>query len=703
MGEAVAKRTILRSKENEELETWQDVAYRVAFGNSNLIKLRENINVWKFQPGAFDEHIKTEQEILERHISNGSILMSGRHLQHGDENQIMRNMEVFTNCSTATTSFILFYLLLNGSGVGRAYDDDMCIVNWSYMPNIRTVLSTKHPDFVWGEDESLEEAQRKYRDNMFFTVEDSREGWAKAVELLETMAFEKIYKDTLVILDFSEVRPKGAMIHGMQNRPSSGPKATMKALMNMLSIKNAGLDKWEQAMWIDHYLAECVLVGGARRSARMSTKYWKDEGIFDFISIKKGGFLWSSNNSITVDEEFWKQESEHAKNVLQKALEAGYYDGTGEPGFINQDKLVQNDQDFSLFEEGNYVGSKKFDVEEPSKVLLAEMAKIVRGKKYTQITNPCGEITLNMLGGYCVIADVVPYHTDSKEEALEAFKAAARALIRVNLMDSLYHFETSRTNRIGVGMTGVHEFAWKFFGYGFRDLIDEEKSKDFWEMIQEFSKAVKEEAHQYSLTLEMHTPHTDTTIKPAGTTSKLFGLTEGVHLPSMKEFIRWVQFREDDPLVEKYKELGYPWKALKAYHGTVIIGFPTQPEICRLGMGDKLVTAAEATPEEQYQWLRLLEKYWIGSETGNQISYTLKYDPKKVDYETFKRMITENQPTIKACTVMPQTDITSYEYQPEQPVTLDEFIRVAESIKDSEFIEDIDLESLRCASGACPI
>jgi len=707
MGEAVAKRTILRTKEDGSLETWQDVAHRVAAGNANLIKLREDANAWKFQPGSFDEHIKVEQEILERHISNGSLLMSGRHLQHGDENQIIRNMEVFTNCSTATTSFVLFYLLLNGSGVGRAYDDDMCIVDWSFLPALRVVLSTKHSDFVWGQDESLEEAQRKYRDAMFYTVEDSREGWAKAIETLETMAYEKIYKDQLVVLDFSEVRPKGAPIHGMQNRPSSGPKPTMKAIENIASIKTTKMQLWEQAMWIDHYLAECVLVGGARRSARMSTKYWKDPGIFDFINIKKGGFLWSSNNSITVDAEFWRQDTELSKSILKIALQAAYNDGTGEPGFINQDKLVQNNTGFESFFSGDYVGSKKFDVEQPSKILLSHIANIVKEKKYSQITNPCGEVSLNMLGGYCVIADVVPYLTETKEEALEAFKAATRALIRVNLMDSLYHIETHRTNRIGVGMTGIHEYAWKAFGYGFRDLIDEEKSQSFWNAISEFSKAVKQEAEQYCLTLELPVPHTDTTIKPAGTTSKLFGLTEGAHLPSMKEYLRWVQFREDDPLVQKYIDLGYPHKELKAYHGTIIIGFPTQPEICKLGMNGKLVTASEATPEEQYKWLMLLEKYWLRgdsiNDTGNQISYTLKYDPKKVSFEEFVKMITQYQSQVKCCTVMPQIDVTSYEYQPEEPLPPGKFVWLVEQIKDSELTEDIDLESLKCSSGSCPI
>ena len=36
---------------------------------------------------------------------------------------------------------------------------------------------------------------------------------------------------------------------------------------------------------------------------------------------------------------------------------------------------------------------------------------------------------------------------------------------------------------------------------------------------------------------------TVTTVKPAGTTSKLFGLTEGAHLPARRQYLRWVQFK----------------------------------------------------------------------------------------------------------------------------------------------------------------
>jgi adenosylcobalamin-dependent ribonucleoside-triphosphate reductase len=702
MGMAVAKRTILRKKGEDDWESWEDVAKRVAKGNTGLL------------PGAMYKHREEETKILYKHIANASLLMSGRHLQHGDETQPQRNMEVFTNCSTASSSYILFYLLMNGSGVGRAYDDDMCVVNWDNMPNIRCVIDESHPDFVWGFDESVRDAKHKYGDTaIWYEVPDTREGWAQAIETMEIMAYEKKHKDDLLIIDFSKVRAKGQPIVGMQNRPASGPKPLMNAIAKITSIKGAGLEPWKQTMFVDHYLAECVLVGGARRSARIATKVWTDPEILEFVSIKRGGFLWSANNSVAVDEKFWKQRNQHSQKLLKAILEASYYDGTGEPGFVNQHRLVQNDENYDGYLDGKYAESKKYQPLTRTEKMLARLAKNASAKLYCQIPNPCGEISLNMLGGYCVIADVVPYFAPTLEDAEEAFRAATRALIRVNTMDSLYKREVRRTNRIGVGMTGLHEFAWNYFGYSFRDLIDEKKSQPFWDALARFKRAVADEATKYSHKLHVTTPHTNTTIKPAGTTSKLFGLSEGAHLPSMREYLRWVQFRNDDPLVKKYQKMGYPTKELRSYQGTAVVGFPTQPEICRLGMGDKLVTAAEATPEEQYKWLMLLEKYWIVGvdekgkplpDTGNQVSYTLKYDPQQVNFKQYSEMVKQYQSQVKCCSLMPQQDATAYEYQPEQPVTSSEFMKVLHEIQsDENLLEDIDLDMLKCASGACPI
>ena len=716
MGEAVAKRTILRklrqdrkpyTKDDHQMkhpfvwENWGEVAERVAAGNVSLA------------PKALGHE---EKRRFQDHIANGSILMSGRHLQHGDLSESTRPLEVFTNCSTASTSFLEFYLLLNGSGVGRCYDDDMMIIDWSKIPYIHPVLAESHPDFDYRVHESLEQAQHKYGKYSVLTyrVQDSREGWAMVLEYIENLIFEGGHENDMVLIDFSRVRPKGALIGGMQLRPSSGPIPTMNALQAIATLKGCKRPKWWQTMYVDHYMAESVLVGGARRSARIAVKHWRDPDILEFITMKnKLGSsvpLWSANNSVGVDPEFWAEHltsGTWANSVYTAICTCAYFNRTGEPAIINLHRLENNDVPHSSPSGPQTYGSDRYEVSH-GLMLLRRLESIYRTKKYKMIVNPCGEITLSLLGGYCVIGDVVPFHCDSLHQAEEAVRLTARALMRTNLMDCVYKSEVLRTNRIGVSLTGIHEFAWKFFKLGFRDLIDPQKSAKFWLSLAHLSRAVKDECEKYAKFLKVNVPHTNTTIKPAGTTSKLFGLTEGAHLPSMREFIRWVQFRSDDPLVTKYRELGYTVKELQNYKGTSIVGFPTQPVICTLGMGDKLITATEATPEEQYKYLMLLEQFWLNGNdrdcrTGNQISYTLKYNCADISYTDYCTLFSKYQPQIRCCSILPTCeDDSAYEYLPEEAVSLEAYNKYLTAIK-QEIEEDVDKVHIDCKGGACPI
>ena len=755
-----------------EWETWGDVADRVALGNTLLIEGCEDYNVFN------------------KHLRAATILMSGRHLQHGDRSQPERNLEVFSNCSTAPASFLLFYLLLNGSGVGRSYDDDVMLVNWDHSPNIRCVIDSSHPDYDFVQHESLRDAKHKYGSGAkvtWFTVPDSREGWAQAVELYETMTFQKAHRDELLILDFSEVRCKGSAIGGMQGRPSSGPAPMMAALERIGTLKGAGLPLWLQAMYVDQYLAEPVLVGGARRAARMAVKFWKDKSVLDFINVKRPieyqgmsyeqveeyranvafppmAFLWSSNNSVGVDAEFWERLSftaehkhynseatRHARAVFEAATGCAYGDGTGEPGFINLDQLVQKSDGEENQLDGSYVGSERYQVMDETRILLSGIAKRYAGKKYKMIVNPCGEISIVLKGGYCVIADVVPFHAESLAEGMEACCTAARALIRVNQMDSLYNAEVKRTNRIGVGLTGVHEFAWKFFKVGFLDICKPDwieyqrqagkldhsldyldvadklrnhgvagvRAAAFWEALGAFSRATVRAAYAYADELGVARPHTSMTIKPAGTTSKLFGLTEGWHLSPYAHYQRYVQFRDDDPQLVSYEANGYEVKELSTYRGHAIVGFPTEPIIAGLGMGNNLVLAGDATPTDQYKWIELGEYFWIeggnvsdmsqgkgareGEERyGNQISYTLKYKPEVTSLEQFREVIRTNQSQVRCCSVMPQADTSAYEYLPETAITKAVYEDLVARIK-HDLEEDIDADTMQCAGGACPV
>jgi hypothetical protein len=734
MGEAVAARSIYRTDGATGVrETWAAVAHRVAFGNT-LLHPADTV--------ADKQYRAAEYGVLRDHLAQGRVLLSGRHLQHGDETQAHRPQEVFTNCSTAALSSLKFYLLLNGSGVGRAYHDAFMRVDWDQAPVVVNVLDPQHPDFTpttrtpdWARmaygDAAVYRDIAGAREVRWFRVPDSREGWAKAVELLEVMTWQRAHQGSVLVLDWSDVRPKGAPIRGMQDRPASGPAPAMEAIAHAVAaVRHQGMRPWKQAMVVDHYLAECVQVGGARRAARIAVKDYRDPDILEFINLKQHGGLWTSNNSIGVDQAFWRGvEAGEARctAIFEAATRAQYEHGSGEPGFLNLDALETTRAGLAAYAaRPGWCGSPRYTVEPDTEALLQQVAQAVVQYDYPMIVNPCGEIPLVALGGYCVIADVVPYHCATLDEVKDAFRAAARALIRVNRMPSFYHAEVERTNRIGVGFTGIHEFAWKFFGLGFRALLDlaNPEAERFWLFLNECREAVEAEATAYATALGMAVPHTFTTVKPAGTTSKLYALTEGAHLAAMPCYLRWVQFHEDDPLVDTYAQQGYPvHRAVPApaadgvagYRHVSLVGFPTETLIATLGMGAALVTAAEATMAEQYQWVSLIETFWLGAR-GNQVSYTLKFDRSTVDFATYQQTIRTWQPKVRCISVMPADDwrITQqkYGYVPEEPITLAQYeaymqdidaVATGAAVGTPAMPELISEEHLQCGTGGCPI
>ena len=777
MGLAVARRTVFRA---EDAEDWGRVADRVAAGNLSLLG------------HALTAAERTEQARLRNAIASGALLTSGRHLQHGAPGQAARPMEVFTNCATAITAFAEFYLLLNGSGVGRSYDDDLVAVDWAAAPTLLLQLSPQHPDYphdgaglhrfglefdlvpagsaadgfdaavirgflareLHADAEALPAGAIRHR------LADSREGWAKAVEILEAMAFRR-ERDRTLLLDLSAIRPRGAPIRGMQGRPAPGPLSLLRGLLRLRQQVigparardpvGEALQPWEQALLVDHLLSVEVQGGGARRAARMATKSWRDPGSLRFVRLKAAGGtgLWTANHSLMVDREFWARVvrgragedlddpwTRHALRVFEAATCCAW--ANGEPGFINGDLLEDHRTGSAwrkpVVEDGSDLRSRRYRVDAAGG-LMAELSRRAARTRFPVTTNPCGEVVLHVTGGYCVVADFAPLlacplpweqlapgAAPTEVAALwdtrvtEAVRLGVRFLLRVNLMDALYGQEVRRTNRIGIGPTGLHEWAWLRFGLSFRDLLDEGgRAAPFWSMLAWLSTAAKAEALGYAATLGRAPPLTVTTVKPAGTTAKLFGLTEGAHLPARRQYLRWVQFRGErdaaggwragsDPLLAEYDARGYPLRGLRSFPGMSVVGFPTLPLLLRLGLGEGLVTAPEATPAEQYAWLRLLERHWIGAERGNQVSYTLKLRTDRHDLEAFRAILLENQPRVRGCAVLPvrPDDALGHEYLPEEEVDEARFAAILSGISDPGLHEAIDLARLQCAPGLCP-
>ena len=330
-----------------------------------------------------------------------------------------------------------------------------------------------------------------------------------------------------MVFDLSDIRPRGAPIRGMQGRPASGPISILRALLNIrrsviepARTRDGGIPLWEQAMLVDHHLSVEVQVGGARRAARMATKNWRDSDIFRFIRCKSEGGLWTANNSVMVDAEFWRRVAEgtqlrqagqelpdpltrRALAVFEEVTRCAYING--EPGFINGDRLEDyrtgTAWEKPVHADGRDFHSSRYQVAYAA-ALLAEMSRRANTARFPVTTNPCGEIVLHVTGGYCVIADFapllacpgepeqyVPGGIPDEDAALwdarveEAVRLGVRFLSRANTMDALYGEEVRRTNRMGIGPTGLHEWAWVRFGLDFDDLVDEERSRPFWDML----------------------------------------------------------------------------------------------------------------------------------------------------------------------------------------------------------------------------
>lgn len=757
-----------RKKEDDQFQNWQERATEVVIGNFSLLSVSPPDRGCKDNTKVFSE--KDFLDSLELTLA-GVMCYSGRHLQHGDENQAKKLMDLFSNCSTSPFCFLTLWKSLCGKGVTSDYSSAIRPVNWDNMPNYRLVLEGgsddsggvdkgAHPDFLravnefQGFFESRRDAEHKYPSDSewvrWFKVEDSREGWAQVLCALETAAYHEKHKEKLFIFDFSGIRAEGQPIMGHQGRPASGPIPLMRSLAKVATIKGACMPPWKQAMYVDDYMASCVSIGGVRRIARMAVMYWKDSAIFDFIEVKRGGYLRTANNTILVDKEFWDQCKDprtKAYRVFQATCAAAYLDNTGEPGFANVHNMRQNRNGIDQIDARNLLNLQPSGLKLHHKTYdyLDKVLTAIKSRPYIMTPNPCGEANLSTYGDDCIVGDIGLQNARSLSEACRASELMAKALVRVSsLMPSMCQTERRRTNKIGVSAIGILEFFWNNYKLGFYDLISayeyfiegkkyasNDRVIDAWYDFQRISWAAQVGARSEAQKLGFVTPDIITLLKPGGTVAKVFGATESANLPNRRYDLRFIQAPKtsmidgelvENPKVTYYRSHGYPVIDIShKYPGYVVIGFPRVMSYVRMldeaGASDKIATSNNVSVEDHYKWLRLLECHWLGrgrsDNLNGQISYTLKYNPRKISYEQFMNVIAENQPYIRCCTFAvcssddemaqeTQELIDNYGWVPEKPISRQEYEDLVSKITQAEK-EDFDDSILNCESGVCAI
>jgi adenosylcobalamin-dependent ribonucleoside-triphosphate reductase len=665
-GETVYERTYQRVKPNGDRETWLDTVTRVVDGNLSLVPEKHR------KPG--------ERERLIELMYDFKVLPAGRHLWASGVpgRQYLFNCHVSGWGEKLSDHFeFSFMRLMEGGGVGANYSSRFLKPYGAPLRplNVHIVCDPEHPDYAAMKAAGVLSEDYSHEWGGAFPVEDSREGWSVAlVDLLDTH-YRQDVKHADRVYDVSRVRGAGEPLRTFGGT-ASGPRPFARMLLDIGAVMNGAAGKAHlsplEAMEIDHAIAECVVSGGNRRSARMSMVEWDDPFIFDFIGCKTdSGKHWTTNISAVIDDEFTRllaEGDEHAKAV-HSATVAGMLDN-GEPGYWN----------ISLSNVG-----------EPNEVIA---------------TNPCGEIALEPwencnLGHVNLDAFAPKKSTDEPdfEGILEAHRLMTRFLIRAtygDVNDPKQRETLARNRRIGVGHFGVQ-------GYLAKQGVRYSKAPSFFRFpfeLRIMANEVKAAAAEFCHALRIPVPVKMTTVAPTGTIAKMPGVTEGIHPIYARHFIRRVRFSLVDPVqaerVNAFFAQGYNVEedVYDKSGNTVVVEFPTKEklveEVENMGLPAELVEAAD---EIDFADMLAFQAMYQKDYADNAVSFTVNVLPGQLDQDQAEETLARFLPVLKGTTVFP--DLTRPQ-SPYERITAEEYEKAAAKSVDASYDE-------ACASGACPV
>lgn len=659
-GQTVFDRTYSRTRLDGSKETWPETACRVAKGNLAL--------VYGTDDTAWSSEVLAEYGKLMYYMSEFALLPAGRHLWATG----VEGRQYLMNCHTAGWGEKLsdhfrfsFLRLMEGGGVGSNYSSEY--VQKYGAPgnkvNCRIVTAAHHKDY-----KELEPYLYGPQGASTCLVEDSREGWADALADLIDSAYDGFVNRTY---DVSRVRPSGSELKTFGGT-ASGPAPFARMMHEVAAVLNRAAERREftplDAMEIDHAIAECVVSGGNRRSARMSVVHWDDPYIKDFLRCKQDtGKHWTTNISVEIDDRFLQALSipGGSHSSVAKAVHAMVVKGmleNGEPGYWNS----------SLSSEGE------------------------TGPVFSP--NPCGEQILEQWECCCLGHVNLDWFAGKPWEDLEeAHKLMTRFLIRAtfsDMNDPQQREVQERNRRIGVGHFGVQGY-WAKRGVKYSGIPVMAACE-----LRNLYKVVRREAHDYAFQLRIPEPVKVTSVAPTGSIAKLPGVSEGIHPVYSRYFERRIRFSKRDEAqfatVMEAMNKGFTVEddVYDQSGMTAVVVYPTEDillsQVRALGLPDSVVQSAdELSIRDMLAVQRTYQKYWA----DNAVSYTVNIAEGKVSEEELAGILAEYLPDLKGTTVMvdasrpqsPYTRITREEYESATATT----------------VEDSTDEN--CARGSCPV
>ena len=579
-------------------ETWKEAVERV-----------KNMMHTMYADKNISEDIDWAYEMMYKK----KVLGSQRGLQFGGEPILKRHAKIY-NCTSSYCDRLRFFqecfwLLLCGSGTGFS-------VQKHHVAKLPT----------------LEHDVKDNNEGIKYTIEDSIEGWADALGVLLSSYFSKpidefkIYKNSYVVFDYSNIRAKGSdLSSGVGKAPGFEP------LQNGLEKIRTLLDRCiangqKKLRPIDAYdivmhSSDAVLSGGVRRSASLALFSPDDE---EMAKAKTGNWYIEnpqrarSNNSALLlkDETTFEEFAALMESVKE----------FGEPGFIWSDSTEMT------FNPCVEVGMWPVDEES--------------GKSGWQ---GCNLTTINCSS----IEDENDFYERCKAAAIIGTLQAG--FTKLDYLGEISCKIFAREALLGVSLTGTMEK---------HDLVLSEKT------LKNGAKIAVDTNKLMAKAIGINQAARVTCLKPEGTSSSMLGTSSGIHPHHAKRYIRHVQANILEAPYQHFKrfnEQACEKSRWSANNTDEVIKFPIEvPD------GSKLRNQLPAV--EMLSVVKDAQRYWVNSGKNkslctqdylsHNVSNTVTVKPDEWDDVT--KYIYDNRKYFAGISLIPQSGDKDY---PQAPFT----------------------------------
>jgi ribonucleoside-diphosphate reductase alpha chain len=488
-------------------------------------------------------------------------------------------------------------------------------------------------------------------------VADSKRGWATALKELIALLFS----GQIPSWDLSKVRPAGARLKTFGGR-ASGPaplddvfKYTVAMITGAKGRKLSSIECHDLVCKI----AECVVVGGVRRSALISLSNLSDERMRN----AKSGQWWNDHTERSLANNSVAYTEKPDIGIFMSEWLSLYRSKSGERGIFNR-KAAEN--------------------------LTPERREPYA---YGYGTNPCSEIVLRS-NQLCNLTEVVIRKDDTLDTLLDKIEIAT---ILGTLQSTLTNFkyvnrkwkENCEEERLlGVSLTGICD-------HPVLSTVSNE-AEGWLRGMREYSKVVNA---QWSETLGINKSASITCVKPSGTVSQLVDSASGIHPRYSPYYIRTVRADKKDPLAIMMRDAGVLCEDdVMRPDSTYVFSFPVKAP-------EGSVMRDDRTALEQ---LELWKQYQLNY-CEHKPSITVYV--KEHEWLNVGAWVYDNFDIVSGISFLPHSDHT-YRQAPYQECTEDEYNKAVAAMPNldwlnlGEYEKDDNTEAMQtlaCTSGHCEI